>query len=300
MNRAAAIALASVLWAGTDSTAQPAPARLENSGAPLRIPSPCSEEDIRALSLTCPPEHPCAVFLELAGFEHVGRRLFLTGNLHTESATLAAILLASEDEGASWYEPVERIRSAALDQIEFFDLETGWVAGYFLHALPRDPFLLITGDGGRTWRRRPLWAESKIGLIEDFHFDSRQHGWLWVDRASPGEAGRYELYETMTGGESWMLRQISDRPISRKAERAPKSQWRLRPDAPSHSYLLERYAGKWEVVASFLIPVGECREPELAVPGPPEPPATERPAEPLAPETPPAPRKPPSLKRKPQ
>lgn len=290
-------------------TESPKPGWLENTGQPLRIASPCSEEDIRALSLTCPSEHPCPVYLELADIERVGEKIFLTGNLHAESITLMSVLLASDDGGRTWYEPHERIRSAALDQIQFLDMEVGWVAGYLLHALPRDPFLLLTTDGGKTWRRRPIWAEGKIGVIEHFYFEGRRNGLLWIDRASPGDAGRYELYESMTGGESWMLRQITDRPIPKKGERTPNPDWRLRADATLKSYLLERRAPDWQTVASFLIQPGECKEPETPVAEPPEPPEpaeamtpaeAPEPAVPQSPKPPPAPRKPPSLKPKPK
>lgn len=267
-------------------------ARLVYAGQPLRLSTPCTEEDIRALSLTCPAEQPCPVYLELAELERVGQKLFLTGNLHTESATLASIMLASEDDGKSWFEAHERIRSAALDRIQFFDLEAGWAAGYLLHALPRDPFLLITSDGGKSWRRRPLWAESKIGVIEHFYFDSRNHGLLWVDRASAGDAGRYELYESMTGGESWMLRQITDRPSPIKGARVGNPDWRLRADASSNSYLVERRLGAWQVVAGFAIQTGECREPEAPSLQPPEPPESKSAEEPPAPKLPEAPRAP--------
>lgn len=280
------------------------PGWMENTGQPMRLASPCSEEDIRALALTCPPEHPCPVYLELADFERVGEKIFLTGNLHTESVTLMSVLLASDDGGKSWYEPHERIRSAGLDQIQFLDFEVGWAAGYLLHALPRDPFLLVTTDGGRTWRRRPIWFEPKIGVIEHFYFDSRRHGLLWIDRASQGDAGRYELYESMTGGESWMLRQIADQPIPIKGARTPNPDWRLRPDAASNSYRLERRDPKWRTVASFSIQVGECKEAEMPrTEAPPEPPPAAEPAEapsPPAPKSPPAPRKPPSLKPMPK
>jgi len=279
--------LAGVLCAQQLPVVEPGqPARLTYSGRPLRIGSPCSEEDIRALSLTCPPEQPCPVYLELAELERVGQKLFLTGNLHTESATLASVLLASEDDGRSWFEPHERIRSAALDQIQFFDLETGWAAGYLLHALPRDPFLLLTTDGGKTWRRRPLWAESKIGVIEHFYFDSRRHGVLWIDRASAGDAGRFELYESMTGGESWMIRQITDRPIPKKGARTPNPDWRLRADSASKSYLIERRTPAWQVVASFAVHAGECKEPETPPAQPPEPADVKTPEQPLSPASP--------------
>ncbi|MGB9605040.1 MAG: hypothetical protein ACPL88_04090, partial [Bryobacteraceae bacterium] len=198
--------------------------------------------------------------------------------------------------GKTWYEPYERIRSAGLDQIRFADFEVGWVAGYVVHALPRDPFLLITGDGGRTWRRRPVWSESRIGLIEHFYFEDRRNGLLWIDRFGEGEAGRYELYETKTGGESWMLRQITSQPAPRKGERRPNPDWRLRADTATRSYRLERRAANWQTVASFLIQVGQCQEAETPLLEPPEPPA---PAEPAQPPVPKAPRKPPSLKGKP-
>ena len=45
---------------------------------------------------------------------------------------------------------------AAIDRIQFFDAETGWAAGEQLEPLPQDPFLLLTTDGGKSWRRRPM------------------------------------------------------------------------------------------------------------------------------------------------
>ncbi len=280
----------------------PKPGWLENTGQPMRIASPCTEEDIRALALTCPPEHPCPVYLELAAVERVGEKIFLSGNLHTESTTLMSVLLASDDGGKTWYEPHERIRSAALDQIQFFDLEVGWIAGYFLQALPRDPFLLITGDGGKTWRQRPIWSESKVGVIEHFSFENRRQGLLWIDRFSQGDAGRYELYESMTGGESWMLRRITDQLVGPKGGGTAEADWRLRADEASKSYRLERRDPKWRTVASFLVHVGECREPEAPLAEPPPEPAAPaqapEPATPPAPKSAPAPRKPPSLKPK--
>jgi len=295
-----AIALAASLLIAQTDQAPGTPERpvLVNTGAPMRIPSPCTEEDIRALSLTCPPDHPCPVYLELSDFARLGQKIFLTGNLHTETTTLASVLLASEDDGKTWYEPYERIRSAGLDLIRFVDFETGWVAGYLVHALPRDPFLLITSDGGRSWRRRPIWSESRIGLIEHFYFEDRRNGWLWMDRFSEGEAGRYEFYESKTGGESWMLRQISQQPVPKKGLKEPMPEWRLHADAASKSYRLERGGPKkWQPVASFLIHVGECREPETPLVEPPQPPEPPHPEEPP---TPKAPRKPPSLKPKPR
>jgi photosystem II stability/assembly factor-like uncharacterized protein len=44
---------------------------------------------------------------------------------------------------------------AGLDRIQFIDFENGWVSGEVQHPLPRDPFLLATTDGGKTWQRAP-------------------------------------------------------------------------------------------------------------------------------------------------
>lgn len=288
---------AAAVWAQEPAGESTRPAVLEYQGQPIQLPTPCTEADIRALNLTCPAENPCPVYLELAEMERVGEKIFLTGNLHTDTTTLASVLLASNDSGKSWYEAHGRIRSGGLDLIVFYDLQWGWAAGYLVHALPRDPFLLITSDGGKTWRRRPVWAESKIGVIEHFYFESRDHGWLWIDRATSGEAGRYELYESKTGGESWMLRQIADQPIAKRGVRAGNPDWRLRADAASKSYVLERREqGRWRTVAGFLIPVGECREAPPTLIEPPEATAPE----PAEPPKAPAPRQSPSLKRKPE
>lgn len=245
-------------------------APLENTGKPMRVESPCSEEDIRALGLTCTAEHPCPVYLELAQMERVGEKIFLTGNLHTEAVTLMSVLLASADGGKNWHEPHERIRAAGLDQIQFLDYEAGWAAGYVLQPLPRDPFLLLTSDGGKIWRRRPIWGESKVGAIEHFWFEDRKHGLLWMDRTSSADGGRYEFYESMTGGESWMLRQVVDRLGAKPAGRPPNPNWRLRADAATKSYLIEQRAPKWQTVASFLIAVGECKETVAETPPPAE------------------------------
>ena len=247
----------------------------------------CTEEDLRTFGLTCPASHPCPVYLELASVEPVGNRIFAAGNLHTESVTLSSVLLAGNEGGKSWEEPHERIRGAGLDQIQFLDFEAGWVAGGYLHTVPRDPFLLVTTDGGKSWRLRLVTSEGRVGTIESYAFDSRAHGLLLLDRRMAGEEGsRFELFESQTGGESWMIREVSDRPIraAQKLARPPDVGWRVRPDATS--YRIEKRAGeRWEAVAAFLTRVGDCRAPELVVP--PEP------AVPPMPPAPPEPRKPP-------
>jgi photosystem II stability/assembly factor-like uncharacterized protein len=232
--------------------------------AAAQSPSPvkyeCTPDDIEQFGLSCPDDQPCPVFLELSAAESNGARLFVTGNLHTHDTTLYALLLASADNGATWTEPVMRIRSAVLDQIEFFDAQTGWISGASVEPLSGDAFFLITADGGVNWRRKPVFDDSKFGVIAQFHFESRNNGQMILD-ASQGKTVRQELYRSATGGESWELQETSNKPIALKTAR-PASQWRVRADAPSRSYRIERGSGRnWQTVATFPIQVGECRQP---------------------------------------
>ena len=195
-------------------------------------------------------------------------------HLHTESVTLYSVLLASGDGGKTWREPHERIRGAGLDQIQFLDSETGWVAGGLLGAVPRDPFLLLTRDTGATWQRRPIFDESRAGTIEYFHFDLKTQGRLWIDRSLSGETdSRYEAYESMTGGESWALREASGQRLRKGPRPTGAADLRLRADSATRSYRVERRTpAGWELVASFLVRAGECREPEVTLPAEPQPP----------------------------
>ena len=102
----------------------------------------CSPEDIEQFGLNCSDDEPCTVLLELASAEAVGNRILVTGNLHTRDATLLSLLLASDDGGVTWTEPVIRMRNAAFEQIEFWDGQTGWVSGESINPLARNPFLL--------------------------------------------------------------------------------------------------------------------------------------------------------------
>ena len=229
---------------------------------PQRVALHCTEEEMNAAGLSCTAEAPCQVYLELSVVEPVGARIFLAGNLHTASVTLHSILLASADAGKTWSEPYERIRGAALDRIQFFDDSTGWIGGQTVQPLPRDPFFLLSTDGGATWRRRPVFAESRVGVIEWFRFDSRSNGALWIDRSQSGETGSlYERYESATGGESWMLREAVNRPPPRDPRAGERDTgWRLTPDQATQSYRLERRGeGQWQTVAAFSIPTGECK-----------------------------------------
>jgi hypothetical protein len=281
------LACCMLMAAALGAQAPPAdqPPKLSNTGAPIRLPFTCSDEDMRTAGLACPNRQACPVYLELTGLDSSGSRLLLSGNLHTENATLFSVLLSSDDDGRTWLEPHDRIRGAGLDQVQFFDLESGWVSGQQLGALPRDPFLLLTRDGGKTWRARPLFNESRVGSIEYFHFDSKTHGTAWIDRTQAGEEGdRYAVLESMTGGENWTVRETSDRPIPRKKAAAAATVYRLRTDAATKSYRLEKHTGEqWQPVARFLVRVGECRDAEVVIPPEPPQPAEPQPATPNEP-----------------
>src|SRR5436853_1027626 len=103
-------------------------AGIENKGVPMTVPFECTLDDTQLAGLTCSDEEPCAVYIELSGIEAVGKKIFLTGNLHTATATFYTLLLASDDAGKSWIEPHPRIRFAGLEQIQFIDFETGWIS----------------------------------------------------------------------------------------------------------------------------------------------------------------------------
>ncbi|HUS04962.1 MAG TPA: hypothetical protein VMZ52_01600 [Bryobacteraceae bacterium] len=254
--------LAGFLVAGLTFAQTPPKPALEFLGKPLQIESQCKPEDIRAAGLTCSPEEPCPVFLELTSVEPLGTKLFLAGNLHTATHTLESILLVSGDAGKTWIEPVSRLAGAGLENIQFLDYENGWISGHLLQSAPRDAFFLITSDGGKTWRRRPVFGESRVGAIEQFRFDSKSSGAMIIDRIQPGENGmRHELYESLTGGESWMLRQVDSKPLTLKNYKtSPDTGWRLRPDAATKSYRVEKRAGeRWQTISSFLVAATDCK-----------------------------------------
>lgn len=273
-------------------------AGLASAQAPVRTRAACTVEIVQKLDLSCSPDEPCPLYLELTDAELVGERVILAGNIHTPSSTLESILLVSDDAGRTWTEAHARIPGAALNTIQFLDFEAGWISGHILHPDARDPFLLITSDGGKTWRRRAVYSEPKTGAIDQFRFTSRTSGMMAVDRGRAGENGlRYELWESLTGGDSWSIRQVDARPIPFPGgERTAVKPIRIRADAASKSYRIERQdGGQWRPLASFVVHLGECK-PEVPEPKEEEPPPepAEAPAS-VAPSKPAGP--PPSLRK---
>ncbi len=241
---------------------EPGPLRLVYKGEPLAVELQCAWDHFRRAATVCSEAMPCELYLELTAVEQGAERVFLIGNLHTSAATVSSILLASEDEGMSWYEPHPRL-AAGFESVQFVEDEYGWIAGQEsrLDGSSR-PFLLRTGNGGVRWRRYDIWAdEDRSGAILEFYFDTEKHGLLSIDLPTP-EIDSYELYESMNGGLSWGIREISDRQA--KLKNIPlvrrRLDWRLGEDGEKAAYVVERRRGEeWNAQAEFSVRVGTCR-----------------------------------------
>jgi hypothetical protein len=226
---------------------------------PTHVAYACTDADRDAFGLTCTMDDPCPVFLELDSADAAGGRLIVVGNLHTKSVTLYGIVLASDDNGTTWTEPNPRIPASALEQVEFHDLQNGWITGESVDPLARNPFLLITTDGGRMWHQKPIVEDTTYGTVTQFHFDSPTHGELVLDTPQPKQVHE-ELYETNTGGEDWELKQVNNSAIKLKSAHVPgQGPLRVRADASSGTFVVERGGGRtWNRVASFTVHIADC------------------------------------------
>ena len=238
----------------------------ENTGKPIVLPFQCTLDDMQWAGLACTEDEPCPIYLELTAAESAGDHILVVGNIHSTAITLYAVILASEDGGHTWREVHDRIRGSGLDHLQFLDAETGWVAGQLLFPLQQDPFLLVTTDGGKTWRQRPIFGDSRenrFGSIQQFIFTAKDSGSLIVDRGQGSEGDRYELYQSPDGGESWTIQQTSTKPLQLKRPPAPVTEWRLRADGQTESFHIEHRQGqRWNNVAAFAVKLGACKVPQ--------------------------------------
>jgi hypothetical protein len=224
-----------------------------------KLDNVCSAADEDAFGLTCAEDQPCPVYLELSAIGANGTTLLVTGNLHTENTTMYGLLLQTDDGGATWTEPNKRVRASALEQIQFADFQHGWIAGTKLDPLPRDPFLLLTTDGGKSWRAYPLFDDSVFGSIQQFWFESAANGELVLDK-SQGTTTRYERYVSMTGGSSWELQQTDSKPIRlAKARAGDSATYRIRADAETYRIERRSASGNWDTLTRFAIHTGDCK-----------------------------------------
>jgi hypothetical protein len=247
-----------------ETPAAPAPNPvLENTGKPIVLPFRCTGEDIQAAGLTCSEDEPCPVYLELSAVQPAGNRIVLAGNLHSAAVTLSSVLLVTSDEGHTWREAHERLRGATLEHIQFLDAETGWISGETMSPLALDPFLLLTTDGGLTWKQRLVLGdnpENRFGSVQQFSFSAKDSGTLVIDRGQGGDEDRYELYESPNAGESWTIKESSSKPLKLKTAPRVTEDWRLRADGPTQAYHVEHRQGqRWESVASFAVKTGTCK-----------------------------------------
>ena len=144
--------------------------------------------------LACTAQEPCPIFLELSAVAPNGRKIAVAGNLHSDSTTIYSILLLSEDSGATWKEPAKRIRGASIDQLQFYDLQSGWAAGETLYPLPRDPFFLVTTDGGRVLAATSRYGRGGRRIDPALLVRFAQHGELIVDAGK--SAGKRAIRST--------------------------------------------------------------------------------------------------------
>lgn len=259
-----------VAFCALAQTPSPTDTALLNTGEPMKVKFACGEEELAAAGMACTDDDPCPVYLELSGVSAVGKKLSLAGNLHGPAATLFSVLLTSDDNGVTWKEPAARIPGAALDQTQFFDLLHGWAAGETQVPLARDPFFLITADGGASWRREPISDDGGAGAVQRFWFDSVDHGELIVDAGRTAQGGRYALYESHTKGDNWsLLSKTAQVPRLRRAPSLDDVDYRIRSDGASRANIIEKREGeRWTRMASFLIQVTSCGSPHVTPPEP--------------------------------
>jgi hypothetical protein len=233
---------------------------LRNDGQPIHISFACTSENLDWAGLACADDDPCSIYLELNAIASAGKKVFLAGNLHAQSATLSSILLASDDGGLTWKEPAARVRGAALDQFQFYDAQHGWAAGETVYPLARDPFFLVTSDGGDSWRNRAVTDEGGPGSVQRFVFDSPQHGELLIDGGRGADGGRYKRYESDTGGDSWSIRSSTD--AAPKMPNAPGADADYRISSGKDVYRIEkRTGGQWSSLAAFAVNAATCKAP---------------------------------------
>lgn len=245
---------------------------LEYAGEPLKLPLECRAEAFLRAGLVCSEESPCDTFLELVDITSIQDRVLLIGNIHTPSATIATVLLRSDDAGKTWTEAFERVDAAGLEMVQTLDRQHGWIGGQQTtqdHA--SSPFLLVSTDGGLNWVRRPVWngEEERHGAVIEIYFDDPQHGFVIIDRLT-SEGDSYELYESMNSGLSWSIRQVSsEMPTIRRRMVANEAEkpWRLNEDRGAAAYEVEHLVdGEWTKVSAFAGDLGACRSVEAQKP----------------------------------
>ncbi len=140
MSRLMTVVLA--LSSGMLSSVSAQTAALEFTGSPMAVPYTCDPEDLEAAGVTC-TESACTVYTDLTTAAGRGNTILVAGDWHGSSATLASVLLRSEDGGRTWRQPFAPVRGGSLDHIQMLDGTTAWISGETVQPLPIDPFFLL-------------------------------------------------------------------------------------------------------------------------------------------------------------
>ncbi len=94
-----------------------------------------------------------------------------------------------------------------------------------------------------------------------FFFITKSTGSLILDRGQGSGQERYALLQSEDGGQSWTIRQRSAKPL-RVPQAPPAVSWRVRADAASRSYRIERLQGdQWSLIAAFAVNLDACKPP---------------------------------------
>lgn len=235
-------------------------------GAVISLPTSCDVDRLEYAGIRCSAEEPCEFLLDLISVASAGDWVILAGEVHTDEATYESVVLSSSDGGKTWTETAERLPAGGIESISIVDAQTAFVAGQQGDTATGEiPFLLATGDGGKTWERRLIETDGEKveGLVVAFQADSATHGFLTLEQlAATGDA--YRLYETYNGGRSWSIRQISaDEPQIPGPRIAIKSEnWSVRADSLSGEFIVAKRSSSapsgWDEQGRFDGVVGSC------------------------------------------
>ncbi|MDA1313172.1 MAG: hypothetical protein O2968_07545 [Acidobacteria bacterium] len=254
--------LAAFGQSATEEASQP---KLTFRGEPVVLPLECQEEHLLRAGLVCNDVTPCTLVLELVAIGGLGDRIFVMGNVHASTGTVSSVLLASEDGGTTWTEPIERISGGSLEIFRSVGSGSGWIGGQQWEADSSPiPFLLATRNGGDRWSRRDVWEQDdRNGIVLGLDFETESHGYLVIERTNT-DADPFELYETRTAGSSWGIRELSSEEpeIPFEVVQAAESR-RLRGDSSNGAYWIEEKQGDdWKPLAAFAPHVGTCNNME--------------------------------------
>ena len=256
---------ASLAAFGQGGTEQDTAPKLTFRGEPLVLPLECWEEHLLRAGLVCNDVTPCTLVLELVAVGGLGDRIFIMGNVHSSAGTVSSVLLASDDGGTTWSEPIERISGASLEVFRSVGADRGWIGGQQWEADSSPiPFLLSTRNGGERWTRRNIWEQDdRNGMVLEFDFETETHGYLVIERTNT-DVDPFELYESMTAGSSWSIRELtSEEPEIPFDPADTPDRWRLRGDSSGGAYWVDEKQGdNWNPLAAFSFHVGTCNNME--------------------------------------